>query len=260
MKARILLVIIIFLLFGGCTSEDSYTPNAPPQVIADIAYDVNESHGYTVYIKENDEYVPYLVLTNDYGGNCLLLRKYVLDEPMAYNDKDKYKGSYYENCFVDTYLNSEFINSFSDSLKNSIILTDIEITAIESIDRVGKKTTYISRKLFLLSYGEITGVYSLRSTLPEGKQLLFFTTKENRIAYDIDNNAQEYFIRTPFLGSRTAFSYIDSGGGSKASTILSMRYGEIYNKCYVRPAFCISNNTVIHPKETEDNQIIYIIQ
>lgn len=40
--------------------------------IHDIAYDVNEKWGYTVYLEENGEYVPYLVLSGDYGGNVLV--------------------------------------------------------------------------------------------------------------------------------------------------------------------------------------------
>lgn len=54
-------------------NNNDVNKNIEPTKLEDIAYDVNESYGYTVYLKENDEYVPYLVLTNNYNGNCLLL-------------------------------------------------------------------------------------------------------------------------------------------------------------------------------------------
>ncbi|MGK0552652.1 hypothetical protein ACSFB8_11310 [Enterococcus faecalis] len=44
-----------------------------PLTIKDIGYDnllsvVNKLEGYTVYLKENGEYEPYLVLSKDYNG------------------------------------------------------------------------------------------------------------------------------------------------------------------------------------------------
>ncbi len=69
------MVMMIFTL-TGCGSP----------TISDIAYDRIFRSDYTVYIKENDEYAPYLVLTNNYNGNTLLLRQYLLDETRAYKE------------------------------------------------------------------------------------------------------------------------------------------------------------------------------
>lgn len=45
-----------------------------------ISYDYNSTLGYTIYIKEDNQYVPYLVLTYNYNNtnNALCLRKNVV--------------------------------------------------------------------------------------------------------------------------------------------------------------------------------------
>jgi len=35
--------------------------------VRDIAYDVDSGFGYTVYVEENERYIPYLVLTTNYN-------------------------------------------------------------------------------------------------------------------------------------------------------------------------------------------------
>lgn len=56
-----------------------------------ISYDKSKENP-VVYIKENGEYVPYLVLTSDYGGNVLLLRENVLPEEMPYKTSSHGEG------------------------------------------------------------------------------------------------------------------------------------------------------------------------
>ena len=92
--------LLVILIFSGCHSRKEVTK------ISDLAYDENKESGYTVYIQENSKYVPYLVLTNNYNGNTLLLRKDILDELRAYNDY----FAYYKDSIIDKYLNNEFYN------------------------------------------------------------------------------------------------------------------------------------------------------
>ena len=83
----ILIVICICMLASvpSKISNNDGTNGHEPIIVEkleDIAYDVNPSGEYTVYLEENGIYKPYLVLTNNYNGNCLLLRKHVLNENM----------------------------------------------------------------------------------------------------------------------------------------------------------------------------------
>ncbi|MDR1069280.1 MAG: hypothetical protein LBL37_00615 [Gracilibacteraceae bacterium] len=76
----------VALLLSGCGLMDSTLP-MDAEYLSDIAYDAAPRTGYTVYLQEYDEqyadeysrpagmYFPYLVLTNDYGSNTLLLRR-----------------------------------------------------------------------------------------------------------------------------------------------------------------------------------------
>ena len=114
MKNRKLLLLVLFLgvllILPGCLDyQDPTEPETKPvNTIADLAYG-NNTVPNRIYIVENEQYVPYLVLTDDYNGNCLLLREYLLDEPMQYNDPNIYYSGYYENSTIDQYLNNDFL-------------------------------------------------------------------------------------------------------------------------------------------------------
>ncbi len=79
------------------------TPPPPPKVLSDLAYDVNEAFGYTVYIEENGKPTPYLVLTNNYEDNVLLLRKRLLDEFVMYNEYGFYYDGRIRGVGLDSY-------------------------------------------------------------------------------------------------------------------------------------------------------------
>ena len=82
-KCFALLLLLCIMPAGGCDSAKDLT-------LGDIAYNANRKFGYTVYIEEDTDLVPYLVLTNNYNDSCLLLRKYLLDKPMRYNPNGRY--------------------------------------------------------------------------------------------------------------------------------------------------------------------------
>lgn len=60
----------------------------------------------TVYILENDSYVPYIIISDNYSGNTLLLRENILDDSRRFNEY----SSLYENSEIDVFLNNSFIN------------------------------------------------------------------------------------------------------------------------------------------------------
>ena len=81
-------VVGVILLVVGILTLVNLTTRLRPndaRVIADISFENNPHLGYTVYVMENGRYIPYLVLTHDYNGYTLLLRKHLLDEFMRYS-------------------------------------------------------------------------------------------------------------------------------------------------------------------------------
>lgn len=77
--------------------------------VSDLAYDEADSINY-IYIMENGKYTPFLVLTDDYNGSTLLLRKEVLDENRRFNNY----SAYYANSEIDLYLNEEYLKSLTE--------------------------------------------------------------------------------------------------------------------------------------------------
>ena len=116
--------IVIFLM-SGCGLLRN-TP-AKDDTIADIAYDVAKKFGYTVYLRENGVYEPYLVLTDDYEGegNVLLLRQYLMDEKRQYD----HGSDNYDDSLIDQYLNGEFMEMLSPCVRGLMADSTITITA-----------------------------------------------------------------------------------------------------------------------------------
>ncbi|MTD41802.1 hypothetical protein GIX45_24930 [Erwinia sp. CPCC 100877] len=226
-----------------------------PLTIKDIAYDnllsvVNKFEGYTVYLKENGGYEPYLVLSKNYNGegDVLLLRKYLLDEPRIYNtDDDKY-GAYYENSKIDQFLNSNFLDALEENAKTKIVTSNLEITAKSSIGSVGKETTTIPRQAFILSHTEIAAANS-RLAPKEGKKLLYYSVDfHSHIATTKGGEAEPYWLRTPYTEYGITVWGVKSSGYLGNSTLWNMNDKNLF-KLSVRPAFCVAKDTKIERKE-----------
>ena len=111
-KLLLLIILTLLLLFTACgkaSEKEKKKVNNPPEYISDIAFDNNSDSDNIVYIKEGDKYVPYIVLTDDYYGNALLLRKCV-DESHIYNTAGNDYNSYYGESEIDRYLNNEYFD------------------------------------------------------------------------------------------------------------------------------------------------------
>ena len=238
----IISIILIFLIIVSFICYINYMKNSD-STIGDIAYDRNRFVNNIVYLKENEKYVPYIVVTNNYSGNTLLLRKECLEKSMYISNNN---SSYYENCLIDTYLNNDYLERFSESFKEKVVNTNIEIISKESIGICGTETTTITRKAFLLSLAEL-GVDTLYK---EGKNLKYFNNIENRLANDsLKQNNVSYWLRTAdaYTSSTT---YVITGNNQITSTNSSDVWGGV-EILYVRPALCIKSDTKI-----EGNQFI----
>jgi hypothetical protein len=216
--AKAIVLMFIFLLLGGCSQVTIKSTEKQAKIISDIAYDVSKQENNVVYIEENGNFVPFLVVSANYGGNTLLLRKYILDCAMPFNNNkrqmwtDHEYGGYYEGSSIDNFLNTEFINLISQSARDAIAISDIVITDKSSLGVTGNVTTTVSREIFILSLNELGGAPS-RASVPEGKTLSYFANDYSRRVTSFQNgDASAYWTRTPetwetytvfTIGSRT---------------------------------------------------------
>lgn len=227
------------------------------KTIESIAYDEKSNEECLVYIKENNVYEPYLVITSDYDGNVLLLRKYLLADTMPFNENERHMwanheyGAYYEDSSIDKYLNTEFFNILDQSVKDSIVSSNIIITDKRSMDNEGDITKTISRKVFLLSLKELDGPKS-RASVEEGKALKYFKDDYSRRVADLPNGEKSaYWTRTPEIWETYNVITISNGSGAGGADIDSG----------VRPAFCMKRDTEITQSENVvSEQTVYVIE
>ena len=233
---KILAALLATACFIGCSKE-------PPQTIKDIAYDIDKSYGYTVYLTENEEYIPYLVLTHDYHGNCLLLRKNCLDTLMKYSDETE-SSVKYDGSIVDDFLTQEFYQRYSDSVQSQIILSALE------------PSNALSRKVFLLSSDDI-----FDSDKKGEKQLKYFKKMT-----DSDNDLGVWWTRSvvffqkEVIGSGNLNACV-LGDDMYKNIVVGFKYRTFrkMEEYGVRPALCLPNDTAIINK-TINNTNVYTIK
>ena len=240
-------IVMLVALISGCVTheelgkEERMTQQEEGLVLRDLAFDHDGKEGYRIQIEEDGNLESYLVLTDDYNGNCLLLREYLLDEPMRYNHAKLY-SAYYEDSDIDSYLSGEFLERFSESFLDQIEDSTIVITAKESLGIGGEVTTTIMRKVFLLSYTELGK--KLRTYLQEGERLSYFSDIDSRIACYKNGKPEAWWLRTPSIASYDIAGGVGSNGVAGGSPIIGPLPIGPY-KSGVRPAFCLKGDIPI---------------
>lgn len=241
LKGVISILVASLLVFSICACDKEKSV----KTISDIAYDNNKTN-YIVYVEEDGQYVPFIVLTDNYGGKTLLLRKDVMKTPRRMNDY----SSYYEDCEMDEYLNEEYIGLLGE-FTECVEEVDLEITDKSAIGTCGKETKTIKRKIFLLSGKEID-MNDDACIGDEGKALSYFVNPENRIAY-YDGKTSGWWLRSPdtYWVSCTMVIGPNNSIGSTNSYDLN-RY---------RPAFCVSGDLQIVEKDgIVEGQSVYVFE
>lgn len=206
---------------------------------------------YTVMIKEDNDYVPYYVLTDNYNGtgNCLLLRKNLIEDNIPFCNEEHY-SVYYNGCYVNYYLNNEYEKHFDSNFLGHIKYTDVIITGSEGVTAADHVLDTVKSKFFILSKKEVTGASSSIS-MAEGEQLDYFKELENIPACKISNQSQSesWWLRTVCLSDE---SVINAVGDNGAVGIVGM-YGP--NGPYlksIRPAFCMDSDTKINVSDGQN--------
>ena len=224
--------------------------------LQDLTY-YGDTSACRVYIEESNALVPYLVLSKEYNGNCLLVREFLLDKMQRYNNigNPNYLG-YYEDSEIDVYLNNDFYETLSQNIQDMVIDSSIEITAMNSLGVGGKDIITINRKVFLLSYAEVNGTTMLSIFLREGRPLAFFSRKSNRIACLPSGNADNWWLRTANTASTSLVCAVESDGVIGSGGVRAMGKD---NYIGVRPAFCLERGIPIQLEELNGNKI-YVIK
>ena len=240
-KEIFLMQILLVLVAAAFLGLVSYKWFMGKDTISSIAYNnFKEKDDYRVYVKEDGNYVPFLVIANEYvPGSTLLLRESILSELRRVNEYN----SYYKDSEIDRLLNGEYYNKLKE-IHHLIKNTPIEIYSKEAIGFSGDETEYINRHIFLLSNKELAFEYE-----NEGKELEYFYKPENRISYYNGETtswvrkgeATSWLLRTPV---RAYFSAVFSATYEGALCI-----GNAFSLYGIRPAFCVDSSTKIKKKE-----------
>ena len=228
-----------FLVIAVCAScqggSQENKPRYADNEIGSLAYDVAKKEN-VVYLLESDEYVPYIVVTNDYNGYTLLLRKNVLDEPRRYNEY----SAYYRDSEIDRFLNDDFLLTLDRSVQEIIAPVTVDISSKNNLGRHGEDVEEYDTRIFLLSVKELN--YDVSPVVaPEGKTLAFFKVPQNRLTQNRYEFPCAYWTRSADTGYRSAVSTVSQDG--IASSINS------FDDNGVRPSFCVDGKLKIAYKE-----------
>lgn len=249
MKKAVCLLLLSLLALGiyGCASPglDALA------TIQDLSYpNKSEEMQNTVYLSENGEPVPYLVVSDNYDGHVLLLRKELAPDRVPYRNEKRYNvgAGYYGESDVDRFLNEEFACRYSEAVRTLMVESGILITSRDTVCRSDNRrnTERISRRIFLLSATEVTGERSAMTT-KEGSFLSFFQDREEALG--------PQWLRSAYLWDDVHAWAVDSTlDGALAA------YSEhVSARCFVRPAFCVPRDTPIYPCSV-DGQTAYSLE
>lgn len=207
------------------------------QYISDLAYNHVSSVDPIVYIEESSGWKPYIVLTDQYKGNTLLLRKETIQEG-RFSDY----SAYYENSEIDVYLNSEYFMMLSDASRKQVEDTEIRILSSSCLEQLLDDTISITRKVFLLSFTELS--YSQNGHVGiEGEPLKYFDENQNRCALTEDGIKTGWWLRSADSTYDSAV-YAVGPEGEIGSTSAFSQNG-------IRPAFCVANDCRVQMKENK---------
>lgn len=239
-------ILLCFLLIGCSKQKDNINVenvNKIKETIDDMTM------GDEIFIKEDNGFQPYIVLTDDYNGETLLLRKYLLDTDRRMNEY----YALYENCEMDVFLNEVFLKTIDKDIQSLICDSYIDVVDDGYFynDVIIKQ---IKRKIFLLSFKELGLQEELDSIAgAEGKILKYFNNWDNSLTSKVGKEPSSWWLRSVETTYDSCFLGI--GGDGKIG------HGNAFQASGVRPAFCLPNNTpIIENKDILENQTVYVIK
>lgn len=231
----VILAIILGVLLNACSKRQTVTEKY--NTISDLAYSEKCKIEPIIYIEEKTGFVPYIVLTNDYNGKTLLLRKNILPENRRVNDC----SAYYEGSEIDNYLTEEFFNDLPTQTRCLIQDSEIEILDEQCLSETGDSVTTIVRKAFLLSFTEL-GYRENGHTGIEGAPLLYFKDAKNRLATTNNEKITASWWLRSADSAYDSCVYVIGPKGEIGST-------NAFDMNGIRPAFCVDGKQEIYKEE-----------
>ena len=219
----------------------------------------NKSIGEIIKVKENNEYVDYILVHKGkpsirYDDSChgaWLLRKDAITS-MTFSDTD----NSYATSKAHKYLNNEFINRFSESMRSLIKTVKIPYKKGNSAENYPcmLREEGLETKAFLLDVCEVLGretdTYNYWET---GDKLQYFTNLNTiaKICKNSDGAAIFWWLRTPYLYSNTTTdqtSYVTRQCCVQANGDTGSTYGSNVTETsyYIRPAIVLPLNMVVN--------------
>ncbi|MBQ5339880.1 MAG: hypothetical protein J6Z40_12035 [Oscillospiraceae bacterium] len=145
----------------------------PPAHLRAADFVIGNPYGLEeIMIAEQGTDTPYLVISDDYDGHCLLMRREVLPERFCFRNGDAIYNTgpaYYPDSTVDRFLHEKFEERFSESVRSALTESNVEVLTHDAVvyganteHPEKEKTEMIRRKCFLLSiaeYGRNNGLH-----------------------------------------------------------------------------------------------------
>ena len=314
--AIILFGVLSTLLLIMLLSRDTADTASPPQrrevmELHEIAYDslgpfYQSQDDITVYIRENGVWEPFLVLEASYpgegNGGTLLLRRYLIQERrpwLSSEDRQMRAGlspytplgrdgrrdfRYYPENTIDIWLETEYIQMFSESMQERILTTNIEVWdgwnhAPPGMNRNITVTETVPRRIFLLSENETGWMSGGFTRAREGEPIAYFyperrygnfqTRERLRFTRRAATLRYEYTGELSFresIGGRPQHSWwLRSVRWTTATgtiaVIMSTGMGdslESWNYTFIRPALTLPKDTIIELYEV-NGKLVYVI-
>lgn len=204
--------------------------------------DLSEVLYYDETINGVEQTVSYWPIRKDADG-VVLLRQHVLDDTRKMHATAE---ATYIDSLMDTWLNdgtAGYLSYFDEKMRSCIIPSSIKIRPYNS-----DVVTEIARQVYLLSESDVTnGGVEGESVLPMLKVHTGETTDGGaRKAYDREGSILFWWLRTAVDAEQFRFV---RGNGDIGLT-------KAVNGCSVRPAFKVSNTTLVSDKTAEK---VYIL-
>lgn len=196
--------------FGNATSE---------KCVGNLAYDVCGKENL-IYVLEDNRYVPYIVVTNNYDDKTLLLRKNILN----YFTRFSNEAPEYKLGIIDEYL----CNTHSESVKNVSLVSAATHDPSDDDECVSHSFLLSAKELGFSNYKMKRG--------GDDEALKYFKDNPDRVAAtDEMDQKRSYWTRTPDKENNSAaFAVSDEG---------KLISSGIFDNHYLRPAFCIDGET-----------------
>ena len=261
----------------------------------EIAYDslgrsYRSQDDITVYIRENGVWEPFLVLEASYpgegNGGTLLLRRYLIQERrpwLALEDRRTGLGGenidfrYYPMSSIDTWLENEYIQVFSESMQARMLTTNVEVWDGWDHGRLGAYrnvtvTETVPRTIFLLSENETGWIGPRRANrAAEGEPIAYFNTGRREVHQRLRHSRLAATPRYEYTGlddGRWAVNYSwwlrsvrwTTATGTIAVIMSSGSGNQRMHSEYtfVRPALTLPRDTIIELYEINGRRV-YVI-